>query len=108
MKISHASREEEEKAVKADQKRQGMLLDDAVSISAMNTAYLPIRIKNDGSYYKDSEALVYNEEGWKSLRDTVEDSVRRVTKKMRSGNISAEPMIEKHSSPCQYCNFKPV
>ena len=108
VKISHASAAEEENAVKADQKRQGMLLDDAVSISAMNTAYLPIKIKNDGSYYKDSESLLYNEEGWKSLCDTVEDSVKRVTKKMRSGNISAEPMIEKRSSPCQYCNFKPV
>jgi len=106
VKISHSSAEDEIRAVKADQKRQGMLLDDSVSISAMNTDFLPIKIKNDGSYYKGSEDFLYSEEGWKTLRSTVEDSVKRVSKKMRSGNISAEPMIENRTSPCAYCKFK--
>ena len=108
VKISHASAEEEERAVKSEQKRQGMLLDDPVSNSAMNVNYLPIRIKDDGSYYKDSEDLVYSEEGWKNLRDTIEGSVKRITKKMRSGNISAEPMISDRTSPCTSCKFKPI
>ncbi len=109
IKISHSSAEEEERAVKADQKRQGMLLDDSVSISAMNSSFLPIKIKSDGSgYYKGSEELIYSEDGWKTLRDTVETAVKKVTKKMRSGTIWAEPMVEKNSSPCQYCKFKPI
>ena len=106
IKIEHDSAEDEAEAIKGDQKRQGMLLDDAVSISAMHKKYLPIRTKNDGSYYKDSEELVFSEQGWEILRSTVENSVKRVTKKMRSGNISAEPMIEKRASPCGYCKYK--
>lgn len=108
IKISHRSAEEEQKAVKSEQKRQGMLLQDPISISAMNSQYLPIKIKADGTYYKGSEELLFSEEGWKTLRDTVESSVKRVTKKMRSGNISAEPMIDKHTSPCEHCSYKPI
>lgn len=106
VKISHASEDEELKAVKSDQKRQGMLLDDAVSIGAMNAGFLPIKINANGAYAKGSEELLYTEDSWKSLRESVEGAVRRVTAKMRSGNIFAEPMIENHSSPCAYCKFK--
>ena len=108
VKISHASADDEQKAVKADQKRKGMLLDDTVSISAMNSKYIPIRIKNDGSYYSDSKNLVYTDEGWQTLRKTVEDSVRKITKRMRSGDVSPSPLIDKQHSPCEYCKFKPI
>ena len=108
VKIPHDNPEEEKNAVMSDQKRQGMLLDDAASISAMSTRYLPIKFTKDGGYYKGSEKSLYTEESWKTLRQTVEDSVRRVTRKMRSGDISAYPLIEDKKSPCEYCKFKPV
>lgn len=108
VKISHASIEDEEKAVKGDQKRQGMMLDDRISVSAMNSKYLPVKLKADGGYYEGSDKYLYTEDSWLTLRETVEDSVRRVTKKMRSGDISAEPMLEKDYSPCNYCKFKPM
>ena len=106
--ISHDSPDEEREAVIADQKRQGMIFDDAVNLSAMSARYLPVRMTKDGRYYKDSVKYVYNDEGWKTLRETVEDSVRRVTRKMRSGDISARPLVEKEKSPCEYCKFKPI
>ena len=108
VKISHASPETELEAVKSEQRRQGMLLDDPISLGAMNLKFLPIRIKKDGSYYKDSEKKLYSSAGWESLCKTVEDSVKKVTGKMRSGNIYAEPMKKKNSSPCEYCKFKPI
>ncbi len=108
VKISHATEDSENEAVKSDQKRQGMLLNDKISLDAMNMSFLPIRIKKDGSYYKDSENKLYSEEDWKTLAETVEDSVRRVTSKMRSGNISAEPMLKRDTSPCSFCKFKPM
>ncbi len=108
VKISHASPEEEEKAVKADQKRQGMMLDDPTSVSAMNSKYLPVRLTNSGAYCKGSEEYLYTEETWLTLRETVENSVKRVTKRMRSGHICAEPMLEENYSPCNYCKFKPL
>ncbi len=107
-KISHASEVLEAEKLKSEQKRRGMLLDDAASISAMNAAYLPIKINAGGEYSKGSTEFLYSEEGWKSLRASVEDSVRRVSGKMRSGNIFAEPMAEKNTSPCSYCKFKPM
>lgn len=106
--ISHDSPDEEREAVMAEQKRQGMIFDDAVNLSAMSTRYLPVKMTKDGKYYKSSAKYVYSEEGWKTLRETVEDSVRRVTRKMRSGDISARPLVEKKKSPCEYCKFKPI
>ena len=108
VKISHDSAEDEKKAVVADQKRQGMMLDDAVSVAAMSARYLPVRLTKDGGYYKGSDKFLYTEDSWKTLRETVEDAVRRVTRKMRSGDISARPLVEKKKSPCEYCKFKPI
>lgn len=108
VKISHASAEEEEIQIKSDQKRQGMMLDDLTNVSAMNSKYLPVKLNNNGSYRKGSEKYLYTEDSWLTLRETVEESVRQVTKRMRSGDISAEPMLEKKHSPCNYCKFKPL
>ncbi|MBR5139714.1 MAG: PD-(D/E)XK nuclease family protein, partial [Clostridia bacterium] len=42
VKIAHADPEEEKVTVRADQKRQGMILDDAASVAAMSADYLPV------------------------------------------------------------------
>ncbi len=107
-KISHASPSEEDEAVKKEQKRDGMLLCDPISLSAMNIEFLPIKINKDGSYSKDSQRKLYDEGGWSTLSETVENAVKRVSAKMRSGNISANPLIESNTSPCSYCKFKPI
>ena len=74
----------------------------------MSARYLPVRLTKDGGYYKGSDKFLYTEDSWKTLRETVEDAVRRVTRKMRSGDISARPLVEKKKSPCEYCKFKPI
>jgi ATP-dependent helicase/nuclease subunit B len=107
-KISHASPLEEDEAVKNEQKRDGMLLSDPISLSAMNIEFLPIKINKNGSYSKESQKKMYDSEGWKSLSETVENAVKEVSKKMRSGNISANPLIESSKSPCNYCKYKPI
>lgn len=107
VKIAHADPDEESEKVRADQKRQGMILDDQASVAAMSADYLPVTLTKNG-YHKNSLKYLYTEEGWQTLRQTVEDSVRRISRKMRSGNIHAEPMREKRSTPCEYCKYKPI
>ena len=107
VKITHSDAEEERTKIKADQKRQGMILDDEVSIGAMNCGYLPVTLTKSG-YHKNSQKYLYTEDGWHTLRDTVEDSVRRISRKMRSGNIHAQPMKDKRTAPCEYCKYKPI
>ena len=108
VKIAHADGEEEKTKIMADQKRQGMILNDAVSIGAMNSRYLPIKITASGEAGKRTKKFLYSEEYWKTLRDTVEESVRRISRKMRSGNINAEPMKDKRTYPCEYCEYKQI
>lgn len=94
-------------AVKAEQKRSGMLLDSEVSLGAMNRDYLPLKYDKDGRV-KNSE-LLYTEEGWQVLSETVEDGVRRVVARMKSGDIAAAPMKRKgRSTVCESCRYKPI
>ena len=55
--------------------------------------------------YNDANKL-YTQQGWEKIKQTVTKAVIDVSKRMRSGYISAIPMIEKNYSPCNSCKFK--
>ncbi len=108
IKIQHSDDAAAESAVKSNQKREGMLLNDEVSIGAMNPNFIPISYKKDGSPTAKSEKLLYSHSGWNSLSEDVEKAVVRVAESMKSGNVSALPIKSKNSSPCTYCKFKAI
>ncbi len=94
-------------ALKAEQTRSGMLLENPLSLGAMNADYLPLKREKDGSF-KASD-LLYTEEGWQVLSETVENGVRRIVARMKSGDIAAVPMKrEGQSTVCETCRYKPV
>lgn len=94
-------------AVKAEQTRSGMLLDSESSLGAMNADYLPVKREKDGSF-KASD-LLYTEEGWEEISAVVEDGVRRIVARMKSGDIAALPMKrDGQSTVCETCRYKPV
>ena len=94
-------------AVKAEQTRSGMLLDSESSLGAMNADYLPVKREKDGSF-KASD-LLYTEEGWQEISAVVEDGVRRIVARMKSGDIAALPMKrDGQSTVCETCRYKPV
>ncbi len=104
--VKHAGEEEEIKAARAKQTRKGMLLDDEISLAAMNPDYLPIKFKKDGTPDAYSADKLYSLEGWDELNKTMSESIKKVSADMRSGEISAKP--DKKRNPCDYCNFAPV
>lgn len=98
-------------AVKEEQKRLGMLLDDERIILKMGLKYTPLyaeKAKGTSIIPDSKRDLVFSEEGFSELMRTVEDSVIRVADSIRSGNAAADPKVEKDSSPCDFCDFKPV
>ena len=99
-----------ETAVKEAQSREGMLLSDEESISAMDIRYTPISSKAaDGTARKDADKFLYTAEGWEELSRTVEESVKRIADGIRSGTASATPRVEPDgSTKCEYCKFKPI
>ena len=98
-----------EAAVKDAQGREGMLLDDADSISAMTLRYTPVYSSRYPDEIRDNKRhLLYTEEGWQTLMETVENSVCSAADGIRGGNMPASPKERGGISPCEYCEFKPI
>ena len=104
--VLHPDKEAADEALKKKQERRGMLLDDEVSISAMNKNYIPVKFKKDGTPDARSEKYLYTYEGWEELNTKISDKVRDVSSEMKRGNISLT--AKKSDTPCDYCKFKPV
>ena len=98
-----------EKAVADAQTRNGMILGEDAVYAASNSKYLPVRLKTDGTPYATSADKVYTRDGWKGLCLKLKDVVESIANRMKSGDVSAKPLVEKgHKSPCEYCEFRPV
>lgn len=96
-------------AVKKKQARLGMLLDDPVSIAAMNPDYIPIKIGNEGEVDKSSLDKVYSLDGWERINETIEAVVLGIAKRMTSGEIDAAPLRKGgKTTACKYCSYKAV
>ena len=95
--------------VKAAQAREGMVLDNEDVISAMTLKYTPLYSKRTPDKIPENKKkLLYTEEGWENIMQTVEDSVSKVADGIRCGEISATPKEQKGKSPCEYCPYKPI
>ncbi len=98
-----------EEAVKAAQGREGMVLDDPEAISAMNLRYTPLYSPSYPDEIRDNKRhLLYTEDGWGEIMQTVEGAVVRAADGIRDGEMSAEPKERGGRSPCEYCEFKPI
>ena len=82
--------------------REGMLLDDEASISAMSPDHLPKGAEESGGKHR------YDEDGWQKLCKVIEDSVVNIVGGMKSGNAKAEPTVRGRYGPCTYCPYKAV
>ncbi len=108
VRIEHSDDGEALAAIKDKQRREGMLLDNEVSIMAQNPSYIPVSFKKDGTPTARSEKLLYTEAAWEKITEKLTAAVIRVSEGMKSGNTSAAPMKNKKTSPCEYCKFKPI
>lgn len=104
--VSHANKAKERAAIAEKQLRQGMLLNDSVSIDAMNKKYLPIKFNDKGEMKSTSEQYLYTEEELRVRNEKIADKVREVADGIKSGSLPLSQ--KKKDSPCKYCRFKPI
>ena len=98
-----------ENAVKDAQHREGMILDDPASISAMTLRYTPVYYPRFPDRIAPAKRnLLYTEDGWQDIMSDVEGAVCKVADGIRAGVMDAEPKTEKDKSACIYCEFKPI
>ena len=91
-----------EAVISALNEREGMLLDDEVSIGAMSQDHLPKGAEEDGGKNR------YTEDGWQELCDVIEESVVRIVGGMKKGDARAEPSVKGRYGPCSYCPYKAI
>ena len=98
--VRSATDEAASDAAKAMQEREGMLLDDKVSLDAMNPDFLPPEKKR-------SEPLRYDAAGWREIERTLTEVTRSVADGMTSGNVKATPAT-KGGRNCKWCKYKEI
>ena len=94
-------------AILGKQKRLGMILDDSVSISAMNKNYLPVKVdKKTGEPMIEGSRLVYTSNGWDIINEKISTAIKDIADRMLKGEIATPKDKSPDSSACRYCDFK--
>lgn len=99
--VREASDELATSSVLEKQARDGMVLDDPVSLEAMNPKYLPPKDA------KEMDRREYTLEGWNEIESIISELTLSVADNMRSGNIKATPAT-KGGRNCKWCKYKGI
>ena len=93
---------------------RGLVLADGDAVLRMDaslaeggkSAIVPVEIKKDGSFSARSQ--VAEAERWDVLRRAVRAHIRRIGRRIASGDVSIAPYRMNRQSPCARCEFRPV
>lgn len=102
--ISSGDDDEARAALREMQKRDGMILDDSISIDAMNPDFLPPKAGPRSTKFESRE---YTVDGWREISDTIGSIVMDVARGMKSGRLEATPASH-GSKNCNWCKFKEI
>ncbi len=97
-------------AARAAQKREGMVLSDSNVLEAMGLKHTPVYSARSASGISESKKkLLFDEDSFNTLMDTVKESVVRAADGILAGNASATPSGgAKNGRNCEFCEFKPI
>ena len=73
--------------------------------------YTPLydeRSKDKNKISESKKKYLFSESGFSDIMKSVEESCSRVADGIADGVISAAPKVEKDSSPCDFCDYKPI
>lgn len=103
-------------------KLQGIVLDDADIIEAMDEEFdgssqvIPVkRVKKDGSYAPSAGGYLFSPEEFEELSKQVDLQLERICREICDGNIDAAPKKERvkdmegsFRNSCKYCGYKSI
>ena len=92
-------------------RRSGLVLDDPAVLEAMepgeNKRFLPVRLKKDGTPYKDSEACLATLERFGALRRYIDGTLRDLAAALRAGSVTADPWFKSsRENACTFCDYR--
>jgi ATP-dependent helicase/nuclease subunit B len=106
-RVASPSDEAADAAVKAAQRRVGMILNDNEVIGATGEKYLPVKFTKSGEVDKRYAKYLYTPEDWNEISDRIDGVVGRIGHMISSGYIKSTSGKDKQKkSPCEWCKFK--
>lgn len=110
VRVDHPDDELALAAAKSSVEREGMVLSDESVLSAMGLEFTPVfSPRTPDTVAASKRDLLFDEKGWEVLSNKVEQSLKSVAMKMRSGDVSAHPTKNKYGDThCKWCEFKPI
>ena len=88
--------------------REGMVLDEEESLSAMNPRYTPLKYPENARNEKSNTKKKYTRDTWTDICKDIERAILDISGKMRAGYISASPQEIKGQNPCDRCDFHAI
>ncbi len=94
-------------------KMKGLVAADIETVQLMDTSMtnqpssiIPVRLKNDGGFYKNSS--VASQEDFGHLRNYVRHHIQDIGTQITDGVIDIRPYKLKKKTACTFCSYKPV
>ncbi len=92
-------------------RRSGLLLDDSEVLEAMEPGpdrrFLPIRLKKDGTPYKDSEGCLATMERFGALSRYIDATLEKLAQALQSGSVAADPWFKSsRENACTFCDYR--
>ncbi|MBE6530728.1 MAG: hypothetical protein E7679_01360 [Ruminococcaceae bacterium] len=90
--------------------RSGLLLDDEDILLSMNCDLSPdflAGVKKDKKGMLSGKSLTSSER-FAEIQAQIEEIIISIAQKMKDGAADASPLIHHNSSPCDYCQMKPI
>lgn len=110
VRVDRASDSDALELIEAAMEREGMVLNDDDVLNAMGLRYTPVYSARTPNKIPDSKKkFLFEPGGYDGIMEKVEDSVERLAKRMRCGDISAKAELRSNADrACEYCKFKPI
>lgn len=111
---SGLTEDEAKEAMLKQFRMQGLLLADSEAVKRMDrtlesspkSAVIPVEFKKDGSFSARSQ--VADRSQWSVLRSAVRGQIRKVGRRITSGEVAIAPYRMNKRTPCAYCEYRPV
>ncbi len=92
-------------------RRSGLVLNDQEILEAMEPGedkrFLPVRLKKDGSPYKDSAACLATLEQFGALSRYVDETLEKLAQALRDGSVTADPWFRSsRDNACAWCDYR--
>lgn len=82
------------------------LMDESLTEGSATSSIVPVSFKKDGTFSARSQVADHSQ--WDVLRASVRAQIRKIGRRIVSGDVAIAPYRMERRSPCEHCEYRPV